>query len=183
MTEDLTDITPPHSLPAESLTFRKRERLHHRNAVTRLFEQGKSEYAYPLRMFWLTLSRRQMKEMFRGEIPAGVDVLQMMVTVPKKKFKHAVDRVWLRRRIREAYRLNRLALKAKIEGGNTGDEDTDRFMLLAFIYVGGEKRDFAAIEKKMLKLLDKAATLLDGKEDKTPTPAAEADKPQSDVKA
>ena len=141
MSEERSDISPLNQVQGAPLTFRKRERLRHRNAVTRLFEEGKSEYAYPLRMFWLILTREQVRAMFHGSVPADLDPLQMMITVPKKKFKHAVDRVWLRRRIREAYRLNRLPLRDKIHAANRGDDDSDRFMQLAFIYVGGERRE------------------------------------------
>lgn len=162
MSEERSDISPLNQVQGASLSFRKRERLRHRNAVTRLFEEGKSEYAYPLRMFWLILTREQVRAMFHGSVPADLDPLQMMITVPKKKFKHAVDRVWLRRRIREAYRLNRLPLRDKIHAANRGDDDSDRFMQLAFIYVGGERREYASIEKKMMKLLEKAASAMDG---------------------
>lgn len=164
MSEERSDISPLRQTQGTSLTFRKRERLRHRNAVTRLFEEGKSEYAYPLRMFWLILTREQVRAMFHGSVPVDLDPLQMMITVPKKKFKHAVDRVWLRRRIREAYRLNRIPLRDKIHASNRGDDDADRFMQLAFIYVGAEKREYASIEKKMVKLLTKAASVLDGEE-------------------
>lgn len=138
------------------LTFRKGERLHHHALVEQLFAAGESMYAYPLRMFWTIKERREMLELFHGAIPGQLDCLQMMVTVPKKKFKHAVDRVWLRRRIREAYRLNRQPLKQLLLNDGEG-----RFMQLAFIYVGDSKREYASIEKKMKKLLDKAAGLLD----------------------
>lgn len=164
MSEERSDISPLKQTQGAPLTFRKRERLHHRNAVTRLFEEGKSEYAYPLRMFWLILTREQVRAMFHGSVPADLDPLQMMITVPKKKFKHAVDRVWLRRRIREAYRLNRLPLRDKVHAANRGDDGADRFMQLAFIYVGAEKREYASIEKKMMKLLTKAASVLDSEE-------------------
>lgn len=193
MSEERSDISPLKQVQGTPLTFRKRERLRHRNAVTRLFEEGKSEYAYPLRMFWLILTREQIRAMFHGSVPADLDPLQMMITVPKKKFKHAVDRVWLRRRIREAYRLNRLPLRDKIHAANRGDDDSDRFLQLAFIYVGAEKREYASIEKKMLKLLEKAASVLDGEERQghegkdeksAPVPSRDSEKtPQSDTDA
>ncbi len=45
------------------------------------------------------------------DAPADVGALQMLVTVPKKKRRRAVDRVLMRRRIREAYRINRRPLR------------------------------------------------------------------------
>ena len=158
------------------LTFPEGERLRHRCVVTRLFEEGKGEYAYPLRMFSLLLTRAQLSEMFHGRIPADIQPLQMMITVPKKKFRHAVDRVWLRRRIREAYRLNRLELRDLIKKHNSGYSDGDKFLQLAFIYVGDERREYASMEKKMLKLLNKAKELIEpGPENRPVVP--ETDKP------
>lgn len=165
MNEEAADIlTIAQNAP---LTFRKRERLRHRSAVTTLFDEGKSEYAYPLRMFYLVLSAEQVSQMYHGRIPSEVDALQMMITVPKKKFKHAVDRVWLRRRIREAYRLNRLSLRDFLHAENEKGMNEARYMFLAFIYVGAEKRGYASIEKKMKKLLDKAKSFLAGEDEKT----------------
>lgn len=148
-----TDIKEPEAVLAEttprSLCMRKGERLHHRNVVEALFDRGKSEYAYPLRMFYLVVGKDNADDLL---CPSAVmEPVQMMVTVPKKKFKRAVDRVWLRRRIREAYRLNRLSLKDLVERDERG-----RSLLLAFIYVGSDKAVFGSIEKKMVKLLDKA---------------------------
>ncbi|MCM1320328.1 MAG: ribonuclease P protein component [Muribaculaceae bacterium] len=138
------------------LTLRKSERLHHHTLVEQLFNHGESLYAYPLRMFCIVRTKAQMQELFHGILPSDIDRLQMMITVPKKKFKHAVDRVWVRRRIREAYRLHRSALKQKLY-----DDEHNRYLLLAFIYAGDTKREYAAIEKKMIKLLDKAALLIE----------------------
>lgn len=140
---------------SQSLRMRKGERLHHRNAVEALFNRGKSEYAYPLRMFYLFVEEGGVSELLSPAAHSDVERLQMMVTVPKKKFKHAVDRVWLRRRIREAYRLNRLSLKDALSVDVRG-----RYLMLAFIYVGNEKVQFCTIEKKMLKLFDKLKAVM-----------------------
>ena len=134
----------------------KSERLRHRAAVLRLFDKGRSEYAYPLRMIALAMPRSEAAGMFKGELPSGFARRQMMVTVPKKKFRHAVDRVWLRRRVREAYRLHRRDITD--EALSAAPDDT--VLMLAFIYVGAEKAPFATIEKKMVRLLGKAAAML-----------------------
>jgi len=80
----------------------------------------------------------------------------MLVTVPKKKRRRAVDRVLMRRRIREAYRINRRPLEdlaCSCPGIRT--------LQLAFIYLKNENADYAEIERKMRALLAKVAVALD----------------------
>ena len=84
------------------------------------------------------------------DVPQKIDSLQMLITIPKKKRKRAVDRVLLRRRIREAYRLNRLPLK------ELTDSLPDHGSLsLAFIYIHDKNSDYRVIEKAMITLLSK----------------------------
>ena len=70
----------------------KYEKLRSRIAVDNLFKDGKAFIVYPLR---LVFSARRVAE---GEY-AGC---KFLITIPKKKIRHAVDRVLLRRRVREA---------------------------------------------------------------------------------
>ena len=71
-----------------------------------------------------------------------------MLTVPKKKQRHAVDRVLLRRRMREAYRLNRDILFTSLADSHLQCD-------MAFIYLSTHKSDYATIEASMKQLLDK----------------------------
>ena len=75
------------------------------------------------------------REERRAECP------QFVVIVPKKRVRHAVDRVALRRRIRESYRLNR----ALLEGAGRVD--------IAFVWVGGITGRYSSIERAMQRLL------------------------------
>lgn len=105
-------------------TFRlpKSERLCSTAAIDALFASGKGALAYPLRML---------------AAPAGAPKSRFVIVVPKKRLRHAVDRVLMRRRIREAYRLNRPA------------EARD----LAFIYVADTTIDYHRVEAAMKRLL------------------------------
>lgn len=88
---------------------------------------------YPLRAVWR----------INDERTTG-DVIQFMITVPKKKLRHAVDRVTMRRRIRESYRLHRHeheALPQKVD--------------LAFIYLADTLLPYHAVEKSTVKILEK----------------------------
>lgn len=140
--------------PKESFRLPKSARLRHRNVVLRLFAEGHGLYVHPLRMTVLVEERDRLARLFRGNVPPYVDRLQMMVTIPKKKFRHAVDRVLLRRRIKEAYRLHRAPLAAAVEA------TPGKYMHIAFTYVGNEIKPYASLEKRVKKLLEKAAAHL-----------------------
>lgn len=132
--------------------FVKAERLRHKSLVDGLFDEGKSLYEFPLRATYRIIGDEELAGMYRGEKPEGIAKVQMMVTVPKKKRRHAVDRVLLRRRIKEAYRLQKNELIDRVdslEGVGT--------LSVAFVYMHGENVDYALIERKMGKLLRKIA--------------------------
>jgi len=132
------------------LTLRKGEKLRHKKLVNNLFTQGKSIYEFPIRLVWTSLSPARLEEEFRAGVPPRTDKMQMLITIPKKKRHRAVDRVLLRRRIREAYRLNRLRLLDVINERNEIGT-----LSLAFIYLGEENMNFDEIEKRMVNLLHK----------------------------
>ncbi len=68
-----------------------------------------------------------------------------MVTVPKRNFKKAVDRNLLKRRVREAYRLNK-PLYLNTEGSS-------EFLAIAYIYIAKEIHDFDLIQNKLIETL------------------------------
>lgn len=133
-----------------SCKFPKSQRLHHRNLVNGLFEGGTTKYAHPLRMTYKISTEEEMLQAFSNSIPADISQLQMMVTVPKKKFRHAVDRVFLRRRIKEAYRLNRSELQSAV-----ANSQKKIYLSVSVIYIGDKKLQYADIEAKMKALLYK----------------------------
>lgn len=131
-------------------TLRKPEKLRHKAVITSLFNDGETIYDYPLRLSWLTMSAKELRNSFCHEVPPCFGKMQMLITIPKKKRKHAVDRVLMRRRIREAYRLNRLELADVIN-----KREEIGVLALAFIYMAPENISYSKIEKKMKALLDK----------------------------
>ena len=132
------------------LTLRKGEKLRHRSLVDPLFREGQSLYEYPLRIAWRALSEEELDKTFRDHVPDRIDSLQMLITVPKKKRRHAVDRVLMRRRIREAYRLNRLLLKEAVER-----DPRLRTLSMAIIYLHGKNLPYSTIEQKLGLLFKK----------------------------
>lgn len=119
----------------QQYTFRQTERLKSRKEIERLFGgAGKSFAQYPLRLVY----RQQ-------EAPRDSPI-QLSVSVPKRRFRRAVDRNRIRRRIQEAYRIH------KPELYNRMDEipHTYSWMLL---YIGKEESDFATIEVALRKVI------------------------------
>ena len=101
-----------------SATFRKRERLVSRLLIDQLFgtPASRSLAQFPLRVVYL------LRE--RGD---GDEPIQMLVSVPKKRFKHAVDRNRVKRQVREAYRLNKQPLYDALPA--------DKALTLAFVWL------------------------------------------------
>ncbi|MDE6742005.1 MAG: ribonuclease P protein component, partial [Muribaculaceae bacterium] len=110
----MTDTEQQTSSP-ERFTLRKSAKLRHRTLVQELFQKGRSVYSGPLRITFRALSKDELEGSFREAVPDLMGPVQFMITVPKKKRRHAVDRVLMRRRIREALRLQWHPLKDIIQ--------------------------------------------------------------------
>lgn len=153
-----------HCRPEQRFRLPKHTKLRYRSLVERLFASGNKHYEFPLRMMWQVVGEEELKGCFRGTPPEGIGKLQMLITVPKKKRKLAVDRVLLRRRIREAYRLNRHILEDALT------ERSDIATIgMAFIYIHNENIDYATIERKMVKMLHKIRKSISDREVRTET--------------
>lgn len=133
---------------AKEYSLGKNEKLRHKTLVDGVFAGGKTIYEYPLRLTYRIVGKEELTQAFRASVPKGVGKIQMLITVPKKKLRHAVDRVRMRRLIRETYRLNRNQLKTTI-----AENDSIGTLSLAFIYLHSQKVSYAQIEKKMCRLL------------------------------
>ena len=72
--------------------------------------------------------------------------VQVMFSVPKKQFRKAVHRNLLKRRMREAFRLNKSILTGALSG-------KDKQLCIAFIFMGVKEETFQAIEYNMKQLL------------------------------
>tara|TARA_R110000850_G_scaffold271031_2_gene404794 strand:+ start:188571 stop:188945 length:375 start_codon:yes stop_codon:yes gene_type:complete len=113
--------------------YSKAEKLKSRKVIESLFTEGKSVGVFPLRLFYIELSDAE-------NVP-----FKTAVSVSKKNFRGAVQRNYIKRLLREAFRLN----KHKIYENNT-----KKYALL-FLYVGKEKPDFHALNKTMKVVMEK----------------------------
>ncbi len=131
------------------LSLHKSEKLCSRTAVNRLFSEGSPAKAYPLRAVYAESQRTY-------GAPA-----QFMITIPKKKIRTAVGRVLLRRRVREAYRLNRHLLNPTLAA-------TGKKVDIAFLYVSNEEKSYASIEKRVCAILSAVAANLSAEQTEIP---------------
>lgn len=126
--------------------FSKQERLCSETRITELFQNGESFMSYPVRVVF-----QASKTMEKPRI-------QVLMSVPKKKLKHAVDRNRVKRLLREAYRLNKQSLWEKAV-------ETGFSLEIAFIWIPSEVLDYAKVEKKMKDAIEKFGKLLSDKAD------------------
>ena len=138
-----------------TLTFPKSERLRLQALVDPLFREGKSLFEYPMRLVYRPLSAEELERSFRICVPDGIAPLQVMITVPKKKRRHAVGRVLMRRRIREGWRLQRRRLREAVE-----QDPALRTLSVAIIYAADTNIDSSRIHAKIEKLINKLITRL-----------------------
>jgi ribonuclease P protein component len=78
--------------------------------------------------------------------------VQVLVSVSKRHFKHAVDRNRVKRQVREAYRHHKQILTAKVQQTQT--------LAIAFIWLADKHHESATIEKCVKRLLGKVADRL-----------------------
>jgi ribonuclease P protein component len=110
-----------------SFSLKKHEILRSKKSIKELFENGSSFFLYPFKVHFLPNPDSQNN--------------QVLFSVSKRNFKKAVDRNLLRRRIREAYRLNKNIL--------TTDQKEQFSISIALIYISKFKLPYNEIEDKL----------------------------------
>ena len=110
--------------------MRKYERLYEKTAIDSVFQNGNSIHNAPIRLLWILDKRK-------SDMPVKV-----AFSVPKRIFKKAVTRNLLKRRMREAYRKNKILKTAAAET-----------YALMFIYGAHKINPSAEIESKIVLTL------------------------------
>ena len=111
--------------------------------IESLFGGGCSQSvaAFPLRAVYM-LAERQ---------PDDAPV-QLLISVPKKRFHHAVDRNRVKRQVREAFRLHKGILYDAVPANQR--------LLLAFIWLSDEHRPSKEVDGRVVTLMQRISEKL-----------------------
>jgi ribonuclease P protein component len=99
--------------------FKKDERLSLNNRIEDLFALGFAISIYPLKILWIPFTES-------SKYPA-----QVMFVVSSKRFKKAVDRNRIKRKLKEVYRLQKSFLYEELMRCN-------KRLLISIIYIGND---------------------------------------------
>ena len=119
-------------------TLAREERMRSKRRLERLFKDGRGGFVYPVRYVYTIDNEARTAAADDLSRPACV-----LFSVPKKFHKRANKRNLLRRRLREAYRLN----KSILTGGGVGGVD------LALVYSVKDVADYKRIENAVRKIM------------------------------
>lgn len=119
----------------------KNDRLCSKKLIGELFANGEAVFCFPLKVVFLKTQLEDGK------------TAKAAFSVSKRNFKRAVKRNYLKRLMREAYRLNRTDFKSFLD-------DKGIQLSVMFIYAAKEARDYPTVEKGMLKAFEQVKSAL-----------------------
>ena len=122
-------------MASPDFSFPKKEKLCSQKVIEELFSSGRSFIKYPLRVVILTHENQPDTN------------AKVLVSVSKRRFKRAYKRNLLKRRIREAYRLNKHLIFPLLEKNSVD-------IAIAFVYLPTKILPFREIEKAMIETLE-----------------------------
>ncbi|MEA5004907.1 MAG: ribonuclease P protein component [Rikenellaceae bacterium] len=108
--------------------FTKVERLVSKTVINDVFEKGKQFFMFPFKVFYA---------------PNNLGYNRVLISVPKRAHKRAVERNLIKRRIREAYRLN------------SKKGETTNFFDINIVYINNNISNFEQIQNKLSDVLER----------------------------
>jgi ribonuclease P protein component len=120
-------------------TFTKSERLCSKVIIDDVFGTGKTIVGPSFKLIW---------KRAEGIQPVSV---QILITVPKRNFKKAVDRNKIKRRIREIYRKNKQIIYQQAKSQS---------YYLMLIYTGKDIIEYKEAEEKIIKLFERLKSVI-----------------------
>jgi len=123
-------------------TFKTNERLKSRKEIARLFDNGKSFISDSFKVIWDFSN-------IKINYPA-----QITISVPKRNYKKAVDRNFIKRQIREGYRKNKHLLYGYLT-------QNDLKISVIVIFLNRKKNKTSDIEDNIIKLINLLVTKID----------------------
>ena len=131
----------------------KTERLTSQLVIDKLFAGGNASMAaFPLRIVYMQMEKQEGSQQWDGVQLPPVSIL---VSVPKKRFRHAVDRNRMKRLVREAYRLNKHILWNALQEKNFR-------LAIAFVCITDTLPTFRNVNKSMRKALIRIGDRVEG---------------------
>jgi ribonuclease P protein component len=117
-------------------TFNKAEKLSKEKTIQELFTRGSSFYLHPFKVVYIL------------NPDPSASLPQILISVSNRNFSRAVDRNLIKRRIREAYRLQKEIIQGRSKKG-----------AFAFVYTSKSMLPFAEIKSKLFLVLKKIEKL------------------------
>lgn len=122
--------------------FAKKEKLKSVVKIDKLFTVGRSFWIYPFGVHY---------RMYSEESGAAC---QLLISVGKHFFKHAVDRNRIKRLVRESYRLNKAALSEAVSKSGVRLD-------VGLVYKSKQIADFKTVSAAMRQILDRLTDIVD----------------------
>ncbi len=123
--------------------FPKSEHLYGEIRIENLFKTGERFLVHPIKVVY-------------AFVPREDEPVRAMFSVPKRNFKHAVDRNRIKRLMRESYRLQKSDLRMLMAEKN-------KSVHVAFTYIHNELPEYEYVNKKMTRIIGKLTESINSK--------------------